>query len=262
MGAKNMTREARDMELQWFDIRELTEDAAQTVIGMMDETRRRRVADIAGEDDRKRTIAGELLARRMLAQTMGCAEKDVPLQWDELGKPSVEKDGVYVSVSHSGPWAVCVTADAPVGVDVEVVRSAQEKFMRRVCSEQEMAYIRSGDDGDCQRFWEIWTAKEALFKLTGKGPLLALSRFSLPAGWTIRHKRAAPSPSRRRFCEKFCKVGKKGFSFPFSFGTIGAETYVGAQGARRFEDGQRRFAFYDPSRHYRLRQDRTGAPSA
>ena len=83
------------MELQWFDIRELTEDAAQTVIGMMDETRRRRVADIAGEDDRKRTIAGELLARRMLAQTMGCAEKDVPLQWDELGKPSVEKDGVY-----------------------------------------------------------------------------------------------------------------------------------------------------------------------
>ena len=140
MGAKNMTREARDMELQWFDIRELTEDAAQTVIGMMDETRRRRVADIAGEDDRKRTIAGELLARRMLAQTMGCAEKDVPLQWDELGKPSVEKDGVYVSVSHSGPWAVCVTADAPVGVDVEVVRSAQEKFMRRVCSEQERTY--------------------------------------------------------------------------------------------------------------------------
>lgn len=91
MGAKNMTREARDMELQWFDIRELTEDAAQTVMGMMDETRRRRVADIAGEDDRKRTIAGELLARRMLAQTMGCAEKDVPLQWDELGKPSVER---------------------------------------------------------------------------------------------------------------------------------------------------------------------------
>jgi len=64
-------------------------------------------------------------------------------------------------------------------------RLGEEKFMRRVCSEQEMAYIRSGDDGDCQRFWEIWTAKEALFKLTGKGPLLALSRFSLPAGVTL-----------------------------------------------------------------------------
>ena len=53
------------MELQWYDIRELTEDAAQAVMGMMDETRRRRVSDIAGEDDRKRTVAGELLARQI-----------------------------------------------------------------------------------------------------------------------------------------------------------------------------------------------------
>lgn len=168
------------MELQWFDIRELTDEAAHAVMDMMDETRRRRVADIAGEDDRKRTVAGELLARRMLAEKLGCGEKNVPLTWDELGKPAVEKAGVYVSVSHSGAWAVCVTADMPVGVDVEVVRSAQEKFMRRVCSEQEMACIRPGSDGDCRRFWEIWTAKEALFKLTGRGPLLKLSRFALP----------------------------------------------------------------------------------
>jgi 4'-phosphopantetheinyl transferase len=95
--------------------------------------------------------------------------------------------GVYVSVSHSGPYAVCAIADVPVGVDVEVVRSADEKFMRRVCSEAEMAYIRVGDDGDCARFWETWTAKEALFKLTGKGPLLALSRLALPRGVVLDH---------------------------------------------------------------------------
>ena len=176
------------MELQWFDIRELTEDAERAAMAMMDETRRRRVADIAGDDDRKRTIAGELLARRMLGGKLGCAEKDVPLHWDELGKPSVERAGVYVSVSHSGAWAVCVTADVPVGVDIEVIRSAQEKFMRRVCNEQEMACIRPGDDGDCRRFWEAWTAKEALFKLTGKGPLLALSRFALPAGVALDYQ--------------------------------------------------------------------------
>lgn len=173
------------MELQWFDIRELTDETAQAVLSMMDETRRRRVADIAGEDDRKRTIAGELLVRRMAAATLHCAEKDVPLTWDELGKPTVERGGVYVSVSHSGAWAVCVTADVPVGVDVEVIRSAQEKFMRRVCSTEEMSYIRPGDDGGCRRFWEIWTAKESLFKLTGKGPLLTLSRFALPAGVSL-----------------------------------------------------------------------------
>ena len=50
-----------------------------------------------------------------------------------------------------------------------------------------MAYIRVGDDGDCARFWETWTAKEALFKLTGKGPLLALSRLAVPAGVVLDH---------------------------------------------------------------------------
>lgn len=170
------------MELQWYDIRELTAEEERRVTAMMDDGRRRRVADIAGEDDRRRTVAGELLARRMLAARLNCGEQDVPLRWDELGKPTVEKEGVYVSVSHSGAWAVCVTADVPVGVDVEVVRSAQEKFMRRVCSDGEMACIRPGEDGDCRRFWEIWTAKEALFKLTGKGPLLTLSRLALPEG--------------------------------------------------------------------------------
>ena len=78
------------MELQWYDIRQLDDGEAHRVTAMMDETRRCRVADIAGEDDRKRTVAGELLARRMLAAKLGCGEADVPLTWDELGKPSVE----------------------------------------------------------------------------------------------------------------------------------------------------------------------------
>lgn len=177
------------MELLWYDIRRLDEETMTQTMTMMDEVRRRRVGDIAGEDDRKRTVAGELLARRVLAQRLGCGEGEAPLRWDDTGKPAVDADGVYVSVSHSGPYAVCAVADVPVGVDVEVVRSADEKFMRRVCSEAEMAYIRVGDDGDCARFWEIWTAKESLFKLTGKGPLLTLSQQALPEGVVLDHIR-------------------------------------------------------------------------
>ena len=177
------------MELLWYDIRQLDEETMARTVAMMDETRRRRVSDIAGEDDRRRTVAGELLARRALAERLGWGEDNVPLRWDDPGKPAADAEGVYVSVSHSGPYAVCAAADVPVGVDVEVVRSADEKFMRRVCSEAGMAYIRVGDDGDCARFWEIWTAKEALFKLTGRGPLLTLSRLALPEGVVLDHIR-------------------------------------------------------------------------
>ena len=201
------------MELLWYDIRTLDTDTMAHTVGMMDEERRRRVNDIAGEDDRRRTVAGELLARRLLAQRLGCGEGEVPLRWDEMGKPTVDAVGVYVSVSHSGPYAVCAIADVPVGVDVEVVRSADEKFMRRVCSEAEMAYIRVGDDGDCARFWETWTAKEALFKLTGKGPLLALSRLALPRGVVLDHvmQRGCPDHGPASWLN-FLQFAKKGFS--------------------------------------------------
>lgn len=99
----------------------------------------------------------------------------------------MEGDPFYVSVSHSGPYVVAAAGDHVLGVDVEVIRGAEEKFMRRACSETEMAYIRYGDAGCFQRFWECWTAKEALFKLTGKGPLLALSRLQLPEGVALDH---------------------------------------------------------------------------
>lgn len=99
------------MELLWYDIRQLDEETMARTVAMMDETRRRRVSDIAGEDDRKRTVAGELLARRALAERLGCGEDNVPLRWDDTGKPAADAEGVYVSVSHSGPYAVCAAAD-------------------------------------------------------------------------------------------------------------------------------------------------------
>ena len=39
------------MELLWYDIRRLDEEMMAMTMAMMDEARRRRVGDIAGEDD-------------------------------------------------------------------------------------------------------------------------------------------------------------------------------------------------------------------
>ena len=74
-----------------------------------------------------------------------------------------------------------------MGVDVEVIRAADRKFMARACSEAEMAYISFGREGCYHRFWECWTAKESLFKVTGKGPLLSLSRLALPENVVLRY---------------------------------------------------------------------------
>jgi len=175
------------MLLKWYDIRKMDSSVCETVIKNTNAQRKSRIRGIAQEDDRKRTVAGELLAREMLGEKLGMDPWQVPLNWEDEGKPQVEAEGVFCSVSHSGPYVVCAVAEVPVGVDVEVIRTADEKFMRRTCSDREMSYIRYGDAGCFQRFWECWTAKESLFKLTGHGPLLSLSAFALPRGVVLDH---------------------------------------------------------------------------
>ena len=171
----------------WYHIKEMDAAAYDAAVSLMDAERQRRVKDFPNEDDRKRSAAGEWLLRRAVAGRLGGTPETAPLRWDENGKPYVEGAPFHVSVSHSGPYVVCAVDAHVLGVDVEVIRGTEEKFMHRACSDAEMAYIRYGDAGCYQRFWECWTAKEALFKLTGKGPLLSLSRLALPQGVVLDH---------------------------------------------------------------------------
>ena len=168
------------MELFWYDIRKMDDEAYRCALSQMDSQRKKCVNRIAAEDDRKRTAAAELLVRREVGKKLGLAPEKVPLTADENEKPYIDGNPLYISVSHSGNWAVCAIDGKPIGVDVEEIRGVQEKFIIRTCSEKERAYIRYGDAGYLSRFWECWTAKEALFKLTGKGPLLALSGLAVP----------------------------------------------------------------------------------
>ena len=168
------------MELYWYCIDDMDEETYQGAFALLDEVRKKHVMDLAAENDRKRTVAAEWLARTVLGEKLGCAPEEVPVKHDEDDKPYLEGNRFYISLSHSGAYAVCAVGTKPLGVDVEVLRTAEEKFMRRVCSEREFAYVRPYEVGGFVRFWECWTAKEALFKLTGKGPLLKLSRYELP----------------------------------------------------------------------------------
>lgn len=170
------------MELRWYDILQKDGKPDWSAVG---EERRRRADAMRYDADRLRTLAGETLAREMLSARLHCAPAEAPLQWDENGKPVAPGTGLYVSISHSGAYAVCALDDRPIGLDMETIRTVDSRLVHRVCSEAELRYLDTGDS--LRRFWELWTAKEALFKLTGHGPLLHLSKLALPQDTAIRY---------------------------------------------------------------------------
>lgn len=76
-----------------------------------------------------------------------------------------------VSLSHSGGYALCARAPVgwAVGVDLERVRSRDtEALAAWVCDESERAWLRdAAADQRLERFYMLWTLKEAFVKAAG-----------------------------------------------------------------------------------------------
>ena len=81
---------------------------------------------------------------------------------DEKGKPNAK--GVHFNVSHSKGHVVLVKAPCPVGIDIEEVREVKQDLIDFVCSLEEKTYIDSEE-----KFFEVWTNKEAILKAKGIG---------------------------------------------------------------------------------------------
>ena len=87
----------------------------------------------------------------------------------EGGKPFFpEQEGRHFNLSHSGGLALCALDDAPVGVDIQIVEQWRPALPRRVCSQEEMAWLESQPQL-WPAFTQLWCLKEARVKESGQG---------------------------------------------------------------------------------------------
>ena len=88
---------------------------------------------------------------------------------DGGGKPFFPaRPELRFNVSHSGGLILCGAGAAAVGVDVERIRPRRTGLPRHVLSPEEYAwFVRQG--GGWERFYTLWTLKEARVKCTGAG---------------------------------------------------------------------------------------------
>lgn len=131
-------------------------------------------------EDKNRSLAGELLVQQLLREHYGIT--DAQLHRSDSGQPYLTGCRLYVSISHCEEMVACAVSEAPVGIDIERIRPIDRKLCGKVCVPEEMHYVlgegnmlarlRLGEIRDpeiLQRFFEVWTAKEAWFKKCGTG---------------------------------------------------------------------------------------------
>ncbi len=94
---------------------------------------------------------------------------------------------MYVSITHSGPWAVAAAAPFSVGIDLERDEYRPPALLRYFFTPREQEWACRG--AMTERVNRLWTRKEAVVKLLGCGGRLPFSGLDVLKGnrsWRCR----------------------------------------------------------------------------
>lgn len=194
--------------MKWYkyDIRNFTQEEYEKWYSLMSKERQKKVDSLKLDDDKKRTVAGEMLVKKELARLIEIVPEKISIYNDKNGKPYAENCGLEFNISHSENIAVCAIDKNKIGIDVEKIRPINLKVAKRICNTDELNYLFgfSPTDNDFKyteeieilsRFFEIWTGKEAYGKCMGTGlkdliklPFNKIDFFQITDGYALSIK--------------------------------------------------------------------------
>lgn len=148
-------------------INDISDDEYRKWYSVMDIEKQNRVNRFRFTDDKKRTIAGDMLARMTIADYCNVNYGDIVFEKNKCGKPFAKDIPIEFNISHSDEFILCAISKSPIGVDIEKIRPIDLSIVERVCNKAELEYVL--DDDSYKHFFEIWTFKEAYFKCIGTG---------------------------------------------------------------------------------------------
>lgn len=160
-----------------LNINELSACEYKTSFFEMSDERRKKCREYRFDDDKKRCIAADYLARKIIADKLNKSTAEIIFIKDKNGKPFVENEDIFFSISHSEDYVAVAVSEKIIGVDIEKIRPVKANTLSFFCSDADKMYILGDTEiknglifEDClERFFEVWTFKEAYFKCSGEG---------------------------------------------------------------------------------------------
>lgn len=158
----------------YYNINKMSDELYSKELEALDLARKKEILKKANINDRKRSLAGDMLVKKYLSKLYGTPEEKIEIKKGAHGKPYVLNLPAHFNVSHSGDYTVVAISDRPIGIDIEVIKDFSAILAKKLFNEDELKYI-SGTSSTRKKslmqksFFEIWTAKEAYLKYLGTG---------------------------------------------------------------------------------------------
>lgn len=150
------------------DLYRLSAEALEEAIAALPPQRRDTVNRYHHELGRRQGLLAYQLLCRGLQEEYGITQPPT-FTYGEYGKPYLTNHPeIHFNLSHCKTAVACTIAPYPVGIDIESIRPVKEPVVRYAMNEEEAERILSSPTPDLE-FSRLWTRKEALLKLTGRG---------------------------------------------------------------------------------------------
>jgi 4'-phosphopantetheinyl transferase len=91
--------------------------------------------------------------------------EDLKIGWTEKGKPFFENTELKFNLTHSEAFIGLIIGKDEVGIDIQITRPVNRSVLERITNQEEINAYDSG----VINFFQLWTRKEAVLKMTGDG---------------------------------------------------------------------------------------------
>ncbi len=155
-------------------------------------------------------ILGQAALRCLLAHNLAIPHAEVSYLRGPKGKPALDPthhhQQLHFNISHStGVILVALSTAGEIGIDVEGINThtSIDLVSRRAFSEREISELQNQPEARRRdRFFQLWTCKEAVVKCTGDGIHSGMNKFSVqfPHSKQVRISEAhGPQEKTREF---------------------------------------------------------------
>lgn len=126
------------------------------------------------EDDVRRALIGDILARMFAMDIEGMRNDEIRFDKGVFGKPrlSTMREPWDYNISHSGKWVAGIVSrkGQRVGIDIQKIAAVNPAFARYSLSAEEMEqYQNLKPEAQTRYYYDLWTRKESYLKMEGIG---------------------------------------------------------------------------------------------
>ena len=149
------------MKYYKLNINSLSDEEYKEIYNKADEIRKKKCDNYKLIDDKKRCLAAYYLLLKVLEEYSIDKSK---ISYDKEHIILIDSD-YNISISHSGYFVLLAISKNKIGIDIERIRDINFAITGYFCNDNDLDYI----DNDINKFFEVWTFKEAFSKANGMG---------------------------------------------------------------------------------------------